>query len=55
MGKVVVFRQRRLLRFVWSHMAEVLFHPGFDGTTGLTNVHFAVLAGVAVGAWIFEA
>jgi len=36
-------------------MAEVWFHPGFDETTGLTNVHFAVLAGFAVCAWIFEA
>jgi hypothetical protein len=35
-------------------MAEVLFYPGFDGNTGLTNVYFAVLAGVTVGAWIFE-
>jgi len=54
-GEVVfVFRPRRLLWFVCSGMAEV-FHPGFDGTTGLTNVHFALLSGVAVCAWIFDA
>lgn len=53
--EVDVFRQRRILRFVWSDVAEVLFHPGFEGTVGLTNVHFAILAGVAVCASIFEA
>lgn len=37
-----------------SDMAEVLLHPGFDGTIGLTNVHFAVLARVAVCARIFK-
>lgn len=54
---------RSLLCFANAHFAglcgsdrtEVLFHPGFDGTTGLTNVHITVLAGVAVFAWIFEA
>jgi hypothetical protein len=51
----VAFCHSQLLHLVHLGVAVVYLDPALDGSTSLSNVHFATLTGDAIYAWQIKA